>query len=727
MPMSMVKYSPDNQESEWKAGYEYDIDNISGFSHVHDWTMAGLSLMPVTGAFVTQPGPASNPDLGYRSRIDKKTESSKIGKYEVDLLDYGIHAELTATCRATMSRFTYPEGEVPRLLVDLHIPAEYTWDLIDAQVTKVGEKEIEGWALSDCSTTGYGGNNCYVLYFVLQFDKKIEKMDGWVMDRIQEDIRQLDKKVYEPNWYNSLSPNFQMRDAGVRLSFAEGTKQLMVRAGISYVSVEQARLNLTEEIVKPFDWDFSAVVQNQKDVWNKLLSRVEIETPEETQMVKFYTNLYRALAGRSTWSDINGKYVDMYEKVQQAQPGRTIYANDCYWGTHWNLNTFFNLIYPEITSNIVYTFSEMYDKGGYLPTGNPGFEYFRVMPGQTNVALIVAAYQAGIRDFDVNKMYEAMLKSQTTPMVHHPAGGEVGNEGYPFYLEHGYSPYTSKSTWYHQEWVSNSMEFPFQDWCFAQYAKALGHDDVYREFMRRSENWRNCFDVEIGFVRPRYPDGTWMKNFDPYHAPGFCESNSWQYSFYVPQNMLGLVEAMGKERFVKRLEKGFEESSKANFNAIGDAFALYPINHGNQSNMQASHLFNHAGMPWLTQKWTRAIQNQYYGMTPATAYPGDEDQGQMSAWFIISSLGLFQMDGGCSLEPYYEFSCPRYEKATIHLSEKYHGGNTLTIIAKNASDENMYIQSVTVNGKRVREFKFPQKEVINGGKIVFKMGPNPKK
>jgi len=727
MPMGMVKIAPENQESAFKAGYDYEIDNIMGFSHIHEWTMAGLLMMPMTGNLQTHPGPEDNPDLGYRSRIDKKTEKARVGKYEVDLLDYGIHVELTATTRASMQRYTYPNSEEPKILIDLHFPAEYTWDLIDAQVTKVSDTEIEGWAQSHCSYTGYAGENDYTLHFVIQLNQKIEQMDGWVLDRVRENIKTLDKKTYEKVWAHHLKKDFVMRDAGLFLSFPNEVGQVQVRTGISFVSIEQARLNLTEEIVKPFDWNFEAVVANQKKVWNELLGKVEIETDDEQQKMKFYTNMYRSTSPRTTWSDVNGKWVDMNENIQQTDPDKPIYSSDGYWGTHWNLVQFYNLIMPEYSSNWVNSFLEMYDKGGWLPIGNPGMEYFRVMPGQPEIPLMVAAYQHGIRDFDVDKMYEAIYHQQTALMINHPGGGQVGNESYPFYLEKGYVPLTDKSTWYYQDYVSNTMEYAYQDWCFAQLAKALGKEPTYKEFMKRSENWRNVFDSETGFVRPKLKDGTWLKDFSPYNSPGFCESNSWQYTWYVPHDMLGLVKAMGSDRFLKKLEKGLDISEKVNFNAVSDNFQKYPINHGNQSNMQASYLFNHANAPWLTQKWTRAIQEQYYGTTPGTAYPGDEDQGQMSSWYVMSTLGLFQMDGGASTEPYYELGSPRFEKSTIHLSDKYYGGNTFVIKARNASKENKYIQSATLNGKKLNSWKFPQKELIKGGELILEMGSEPNK
>ena len=390
-------------------------------------------------------------------------------------------------------------------------------------------------------------------------------------------------------------------------------------------------------MIEPFGWNFEAIVQNQVDTWNKLLNRIEIETDDYLQKVKFYSNFYRALSPRNTWTDVNGKWMDMNEKVQQTDSSKPIYGSDGYWGWHWNLVQFYNLIMPEYSSNWIHSFLEMYDKGGWLPIGNPGLEYFRVMIGQPEIPLIVSAYQHGIRDFDVDKMYKALYHQQSSLMEKYSGGGEVGNESYNYYLEKGYVPLNRN----YQSYVSNTMEYAYQDWCFAQFSKALKIDSTYQIFMKRSENWKNIFDKKEGFVRPKNKDGSWYQDFDPFHSPGFCESNSWQYTWYVPHDLPGLIQWMGKDRFVKRLNKGMEESEKVYFNALADNFTKYPINHGNESNMQSSYLFNYANKPWLTQKWTRAIQEKYYGLGPRDAYPGDEDQGTNECmvrdeyhWFI---------------------------------------------------------------------------------------------
>ena len=722
MPMGMVKIAPENEDSKWKAGYDYQIENIMGFSHLHEWTMAGLLMMPTNGALKIQPGPENNPDLGYRSRINKQTEKAEIGRYKADLLDYDIQVELTATTRASMQRYTFPEDKENRVLIDLHFPSEYVWELRNAEIKKISDTEIEGWALCNSSNTGYSGEQDYTLHFVIQFDKPMKNMGGWVLDRIVEETGLIDKKTYESSWSNYLR-DFKIKDAGAFINFPKGTKEVKIRTGISLINIDQARINLQEEMVRPFGWDFEAIVQNQKNTWNQLLGKVEIETTDYLQKVKFYSNFYRALSPRNTWSDVNGKWLDMNEDIQQTDLSKPIYGSDGYWGTHWNLVQFYNLLMPEYSSNWINSFLEMYDKGGWLPRGNPGMEYFAVMPGEPAIPLMVSAYQHGIRDYDTHKMMKAIYHQQTAMPVSLPGGRYVGNESYNHYLEKGYVPLNNEK----QSYVSNTMEYAYQDWCVAQLAKSMNIDTIYRPFIKRSQNWRNIFDVKTGFVRPRNIDGSWYEDFSPFHSPGFCESNSWQYTWYVPQDLPGLIGLMGKKRFIKKLDDGMRLSEKVYFNALSDNFSAYPINHGNQSNMQSCYLFNHAGRPWLTQKWARAIQERYYGLGPRDAYPGDEDQGQMSSWYVMSALGLFQMDGGASVNPQYELGSPRFERVTIHLSDTYYGGNTFVIEAKNASRENKYIHSAILNGKKLDTWHFSQKELIKGGKLILEMTDSPNK
>lgn len=275
--------------------------------------------------------------------------------------------------------------------------------------------------------------------------------------------------------------------------------------------------------------------------------------------------------------------------------------------------------------------------------------------------------------------------------------------------------------------VSNTLEYAYDDWCVAQMALALGKKNDAEYFEKRAANYKNVFDPSVGYARQKHRDGSWAKDFSPFSGKGFVEGNSWQFTWFVPHDVKGLLNLLGRDEFNKRLEEGFEKSRVSNFNATNDRFADFPINHGNQPNMQAAWLFNFSGAPWLTQKWVREILDCYYGTGPINGYPGDEDQGQMGAWYVMSSMGLFEMDGGASVEPTYEISGPIFDKITIHLDDKYYQGGTFVIEAKNNSNQNNYIQSATLDGKPLNKPWFYHRELVDGGKLVLQMGSKPNK
>ncbi len=704
MPFGMVKLSPDNQGHDparwlWKAGYEYTIENVMGFSHVHAWTMGGLLTMPTVGPLVTDPGPERDPDAGYRSRIRHETETAVPGYYAVTLEDTGIRAELTCTTRAGLQRYTFPESRQARILVDLLTPTEYGKQVLDAKVRLVSDHEIEGYAKMK-SSRGAGYQE-YVLHFVARTNKPLASMDGWVGEDVEQNVKEVAGKG----------------DVGAALNFRTAADEVvLLQTGISLVSIEQARLNLETEM-KPFGWDFDACRAAARKVWQDLLSRIEVEGGSEADKVKFYTNLYRAYCARTIWSDVNGKYVDMYERVQQLpDPESPVYGCDAFWNTFWNLNQLWNLVTPDVSNRWVRSLLEIYDKGGWLAKGPTGIEYSSIMVASHEIPFIVAAYQHGIRGYDAEKAFRAMVHCQTTPGRPHPGGGHVGNHHLVPYLEHGYIPLG-------KGYASNTLEYAYDDWCVAQMARALGHQDAQATFTRRAEFWRNLFDAETGFMRPRHADGRWMEDFDPYSRKGgWVEGNPWQYTWFVPQNVRGLVEAMGRERFVDRLNEGLAKSGERNFSGGG-----LPINHGNQPSMQVAYLFNYAGAPWLTQKWARAIMDQYYGDDPVDGWPGDEDQGQGGAWFAMSALGLFQADGGCRVRPIYEIGSPLFDRATIHLDPRYYPGKTFVIEARNNGPRNVYVQSAALDGKPLERPWFYHSDLTDGGTLVLEMGPEPNK
>ena len=734
MPFSMVKLSPDNQPQGWCSGYEYSHEYIDCFSHVHEWTMAGLGMMPTVGPLRTHPGLGGT---GYSSRIDKSSEHGGIGFYDVMLKDSGIKVELTATTRASLQRYTFPASDEARVLFPFLLPNEYEMHVLSAKVRCGGNNEIEGDIETDIRHisfgTGHWGDQHFILHFLSQFSRPFESMGGW--QNLGGSNVTINPGFNRPaaelnNWHGGeVLTNVQelalSGDCGASVNFkTDAGEKIEVRTGISLVSVADARQNLEQELAKPFGWDFADVVQNQRRVWNNIFDRVEVETPNAREKTRFYSNLYRALSGRNTWSDVSGDWVDPEGRVQHlADPDNVMLGCDAIWTTFWNLNQMMNLVTPEWSARWVKSELQLYDKCGWLAKGPAGLKYFSIMVGEHEIPQMVAAYQAGIKGLDAKKTLAAAVKMQTSLPQDTPGGGRVGNENIKAYLKYGYVPADGPL----KGKTSDTEEYAYDDWTVGQLALALGRKDIADEFLKRSQNWRNNFDAKTGFTRPRQADGDWVTPFNPMSSAGFTEGNAWQYTWFVPQDVPGLLNAMGQERFVSRLNKGFEQMAPKRFNPPGGYDPAATVDQGNEQDMQLPWLFNWAGKPWLSQKWTRAVLDSYYGYHPADAYLGDEDQGQMSAWFVMSSLGLFQTDGGCRVDPIYEIGSPLYPKITIHLSKTYYGGKTFTIEARNASPENIYIQSAEFNGKPLNQWWIRARDVLKGGSLVLDLGPKPNK
>lgn len=705
MPFGMVQLSPDNQGNVWKSGYEYTLNNVGGFSHIHSWTMSGLSIMPTVGALNTRMGPADGPTTGwttgYRSRVDKSSEKASPGYYAVTLLNGNIRTELTATTRAGFFRFTYPEATETNILIDLEFFAENTPEVLDAKITKVSDREIEGYSKQKWSW------NEYTVHFVVRFNKPFKSFGGWNGNNIMKDVAAVTGK----------------KDVGGYAHFeTKKDEVILMQTGISLVSTDQARLNLETEM-NPFHWDFDQVRDNARNVWNKLLGKITVEGGSEENKKKFYTNFYRSYVARTTWSDVNGKYVDVCERVQQAAPNTPVYGCDAFWNTFWNLNQLWTLANPDLAASWVRSLLEMYKHGGWLPKGPAGIEYSGIMEASHEIALITSAYQKGIRDFDVETAFKAMVHQQTEPGKEHECGGYAGNRFFASYLKLGYVPNEEGQ-------VSNTLEYAFDDWCVAQMAKALGKKKEYAVFIKRAGNYKNVFDTETKYIRTKKRDGSWVQDWSPFcctsfSGPGYLEGNAWQYSFFNPHDVQGILNLMGKDEFNHRLNEGFEKSSRFNFNADGDHYDQVPINHGNQPNMQAAYLFNYSGKPWLTQHWAREIMDKYYGSTPLHGWLGDEDEGQMGAWFVMSAMGLFETEGGTSVKPFYEIGSPIFEKVTIHLDEKYYTGKTFIIEARNTSGKNRYIQSAKLDGKPLNKPWFYHNDLVDGGSLILEMGASP--
>jgi predicted alpha-1,2-mannosidase len=706
VPFGMVQPGPDNQGDVWMGGYEYSINNVRAFSHLHGWTMAGLAVMPASQDLTIKDSPTDAAYRGagatYHSRIEKETEKAWPGYYSVYLYDARAKAELTATTRCAFHRYTFEKLTDARILVDLSFPAEYPFDLRDGSIANMNGQEIEGYATSH---TYYGD---YTLYFVLEFSKPFKSFNGWSASKgLLTDIEQIRDSI----------------DLGAFVTFdTEEGEEIYIKAGLSLVDMDGARRNLNAEL-GPYDWDFDTVAEKAREEWNTLLGKIIVEGGTEEDKEKFYTNLYRCYSQKQTWSDVDGRYRDPKERIQQLPDGGVMYGGDAFWNSYWNLNGLWSLITPDITNNWVRTQIELYDKTGWTNNGPTGLEHTGVMEVTHEVALMTSAYLKGIRNYDTLKLYDAVRNTVKNQGGRQPYSGLAGMDHLNIYDSLGYVPFDVSRT-------DRTLNYAFTDFCFAQLADAFGRDQDYSFHIQRSNNWKNIFHSEKKYIVPRDSKGNWLKDFNPFSGFSFSEGNSWQYSWYVPHDIPGLMSILGKDLFNARLEEGFNKSVAKNFAAHAfdrsrKTVHEYYINHGNQANMQAAYLFNYSGKPWLTQEYTRAILDQFYGNTPYHGWEGDEDEGQMGAWYVMSAMGLFEMNGGTTGDLRVDLTAPVFDKVIIRLDPDYYPGSEFVIEAINNSKSNKYVQKVALNRDVIKENYISFKDIIRGGKLTFFMGPQP--
>lgn len=721
LPFGMVKLGPDNQGNVWNGGYEYTVGSISGFSHLHGMSLSGVSYMPFTGELYFGeeysklfPGNADGPFVkmwtaGYRSRYKKEEEKGGIGYYSVKLYDYNIDVELTATTRCGLMRMTYPESKKSGLILDLDFLAEeQPWDVVTF-VEKVSETEISGYITQ---TNQYAGR--YTVYFVSQFDKKIETLDGWQWEPYEgEDTK------YGTDWRRKCHVNkniLQFRGkekSGVVINFAttKGEK-IQVNTGLSFVSIQNAKLNLESEL-SSFDGDFDKVVANAKDVWNELLSRIEVKTKNEEDISKFYTNFYRSFGGKNIFNDINGEYVDMCGRLQKLEGNAThVFSGDAFWGAQWTLFPFWTLVAPEWANAHSNSLLTLQKNGGWIPQAPTALKYAPIMGAQHQNALLISSAQKGIANFDLNHAYNAIKHDYTTPGVEYSCGGFAGNRHLEAYMKYGYVPEEIGP-------VSNTLEYAFDDWCMAQFAKKMGKRADVKYFEKRAQSYKNIFDASTGYMRRKHANGNWYADFDPHregteggwNGPGYMEGSAWLYTWFVPHNLADLIKLLGESNFNARLEEGFKKAY---------------VDLGNQPNLQAPFLFNYSGKPWLTQKYTRFVANDFFDLDPLKGWMGEEDEGQMGSLFCLFSMGLFEMTSGCDLEPYYDLSSPLFDEITIHLSAKYFGENKkFSIVTTNNKSLNVYIQNAMLNDKPLRTPKLKYSDIVKGGQLLLEMGDKP--
>lgn len=722
-PFGMVNLSPDmGLGGAWDSGYRYNQDTIRFFSHIHAWQLSGVPVLPTTGDFKGHLGPHA-----YGSKYTHENETATAGYHSVVLEDYDIKAELTSTTRVGFHRYTFPKSDQSNILLDLN--TELGPSGTEAgYVKKLSNTKIEGYALMEATRRR---PHATAVYFSIEFDKPFKELHAWQDGKLMGKVKK-----------------FEGENGGVYVNFeTEENEVRKMKVGISYVSAEQARLNMDTELPH---WDFDRVVKESKEVWNEHLSRIKIEGNTKKQQGRFYSDLWHALQGRRIISDANGKYCDMTgdkKRIGQipldtnGKPKFNHYNSDSFWGAQWTLNTLWHLVYPEITEGFVNSMLMMYDDGGLIPRGPAGGNYTYVMTGASSTPFIVSAYMKGIRGFDIEKAYEGMRKNAMPGGIMSKAGYEhrtnIGG-GLEHYIENGYVPYPlpDGKHGYHNEGSGQTLEYAYQDWCLAQMAKDLGKEDDYQLFMKRAGNYKNVFDSSIGWARTKNADGKWDEPFDILESHhGFVESNSAQSTWFVPHDMQGLFELMGgREKAAKTLNQQFNISDQHDFVSLNfrqDAFVKNQrkktwLNYGNQPSMQVGFIFNYAGQPWLTQKWTREVVNRNYSDLDAQhGFNGDEDQGLMGSLSVLMKIGIFEMRGGASKNSEVQIGSPLFDKITIQLNPDYYKGGEFVIETTNNSDKNRYVQTINLNGKNHEKVWFTHNDLVNGGKLKLDMGNKP--
>jgi predicted alpha-1,2-mannosidase len=718
-PFGMVNLSPDTDtDATWSSGYLYDSKAIRCFSHVHAWQLAGIAVMPTTGEFKGHLGMDA-----YKSAFSHDSEIAKPGYHKVVLDDYKITAELTSSTRVGFHRYSFPEGEEKSIIFDTGAKLAHG-PTVFSKVWKVSDTEIAG--VQVISKTGRRPKDTPV-YFVAKLNQPFQSIKGWE----------------NKNLLKITPDTIQGVDAGAALFFeAKEATEIVMKVAISYVSTEQARKNLETEIPH---WDFDKVVQESTDEWNNWLGKIEISGGTKKQQIKFYTDLWRSLLGRRIISDVDGKYMDMTgEKpvartVRLDENGKPLFPHynfDAWWGSHWSLNILWSMVYPEVMDGFCNTMVDMYQNGGLIPRGPSGGNYTFVMIGDPSVPFFATAYNKGIRNYDAEKAYEGLRKNAFVGGSRDHAGYEHNvpafGGGMQYYEKQGWVPEGIEAKGGHRDGASMTLEYAYEDWCLAQMAKQLGKADDYQFFMERSLNYKHLWNPETRMIHPREMDGSWMKDFQPvvegFNARGFCESNSAIYTHFVPQDMGGLIDLFGgNETYTELLNKSFEEGKKLDFVGKNKNHASNWIDYGNQPGTGMAHLFNYSGAPWLTQKWVRKVKDVYGDITPYDGYKGDEDQGQMGALGVLMAIGLFEVDGGASVDPYYEITSPLFDEITIHLNDAYYPGEKFTIKTQNNSAENCYIQSAQLNGNSWDKCWFYHAEFEKGGTLEIELGQNPNK
>jgi len=716
VPFGMVQLSPDTDTIPYEmngkynpdvykycAGYQYDDKTIVGFSHTHfsgtgHSDLGDFLIMPTVGQLKLNPGTADNPASGFRSTFSHKNETVEADYYKVRLDSYNILAELTASNRIGFHQYTFPKSDSAHIILDL-VSGIYNYEdkNIWTSIRVVNDTLVTGYR----QTNGWGRTR--TVYFAMSFSKPFYQYGNKNFSK---------KEVYAGFWRKfDQSNNFpEIAGKQIRAYFNfktdEGEK-IKIKFALSAVSTMGALLNLRTEIQ---GWDFEKVKRQGQALWQNELKKIIITADSREEKDNFYTAMYHAFINPTTYMDIDGSYRGLDQNIHKAS-GFTNYTTFSLWDTHRALHPLFSIIQTARNTDMIKSMLAHYDQSAehMLPVWSNSANENWCMSGYHSVSVIADAIIKGNINFDVNKALNACIITSNRRSF----------EGLSDYIDKGYIPAERNGTS-----VSTTLEYAYDDWCIAQAAKKLNRTNVYNEYLKRSENYRNVYDASIGYMRPKLNDGSFKKQFDVLSTndQGFIEGNAWNYSLYVPHNPTALIEMMGgKQRFVQHLDSLFTMDLPDKFFAETEDITREGIIgnyvHGNEPSHHVAYLYNWAGEPWKTQATVRMILKKQYKATP-DGLGGNDDCGQMSAWYILSSLGFYPVAPGSD---HYSIGSPAVNKAIMDVGH----GKSFIVDTRNQGDKNVYVQKITLNGALLNRLYITHNEILSGGTIVFYMSDHP--
>jgi len=681
VPFGAVQLGPNNptQGWDWCSGYHYSDSLLIGFAHTHlsgtgIGDLGDVLFMPVSGDFV--PDFSENKPYPWQAKYTHDDEIVQAGYYAINIKKYNIRAELTTTKRVGFHKYNFKNNGNSKIIIDLKYGTG--WDRVHKTVIKqVDKNSIEGYRFSS------GWARDQRIFYHTTFSKEIKNLE----------IVRNDEELGE------ITAIFEF----------EGNGELMAKTAISPVSEENAKKNLEAEIDEELGfWNFEGAKKIAKTMWNTELGKIRIDTKSEADKRTFYTALYHTMIAPSLFSDVNGDYRGADREVHNNEEHET-YTVFSLWDTYRAAHPLFTLVQPNLVNDFINSMLDIYEQQGKLPIWHLHGNETNTMVGYHSIPVIADAYLKGFRGFDVEKAFEAMKASAL-----------LDEEGQDFVKEIGYIPADSQV-----ESVAKALEYAIDDWCIAAMAKDLGKTEDAELFSKRAKYYQNYFDPSDKFMKGKMADGSWRTPFNPifsqHREDDFCEGNSWQYTWLVPHDVKGLIELHGgDEPFITKLDSLFTISSEQVEGASSDISGLIgQYAHGNEPSHHTTYLYSYAGEQWKTAEKVRKICTTMYTDQP-DGLCGNEDCGQMSAWYVLSAIGMYPVNPANGA---YIFGSPMFDKLQIGLP----GGKYFTCKTENNSKENLYIQSVTLNGEPYSKTFITHKQIMEGGELVFTMGNTPNK